>query len=492
MGLRAGSLIAASLAVAALTLLGAVAAVTAVTTVRAQAGPAGTSRTQITVWAAAPPPAASGALGGLAYGGYTPPTGAMITEARDIEIASGQARLSGVAATIDPASVQLHDVTDPRALVTEQRFMAGAATPTELLARHLGDAITVVTPKGEVTGALRAVDEQVIVVEIGAGDQRHLEMMRRDSYVQDVRLPAGVGSDQPSLLWHVQTAKPGKHAVLVSYRADGMSWAADYTAVLDEAGKALDFSAWATIKNATGASYDAAELTLVGVGSGTTGAPAAGALRPGPAPAQFVVPAQVRIGRGEAVQVELIPRRVAAPARSVILYEAMEDPSPSFQAYPGIDCNQFGTAGVANGRAEIAVEIDLPIQTVLPEGKARLFRRGGGKILLVTEDPLRASAGLARIRVAPDSDITGERHAVSCSYEEHDHTIHEAIEVKIDNKARHAADVVVREFLWRWPVWHLEAEDHKGVRAGPQIQEYRVHVPASGKQIVTYTAVYTW
>ncbi len=489
MGLRSGSPIvashAASLAVAALTVL------TVVTMLRAQAGADGTSRTQITVWAAAPP-VASGTYGGLAYGGYTPPTGAMITEERDIDIASGQARLSGIAATVDPASVQLSDLTDAGALVTEQRFMAGAATPTELLARHLGDSITVVTPKGEVTGTLRSADDQVIVVEIGAGDQRHLEMMRRDSYVQDVRLPAGAGSDQPSLLWRVHTGKPGKHTVLVSYRADGMSWTADYTAVLDEAGKALDFSAWATVKNATGASYDGAELTLVGVGSGAIGAQAGGAVRPGSAPVQFVVPAQVRIGRGEAVQVELIPRRVAAKARSVILYEAMEDPSPSFQAYPGIDCNQFGTNAVASGRAEVAVEIDLPTPTVLPEGKARLFQRRAGKVLLVTEDPLRASAGLARLRVAPDSDITGERHAVSCNYDEHDHTIHEAIEVKIENKAKQAADVVVREFLWRWPVWHLEAEDHRGVRAGPQIQEYRVHVPASSKQVVTYTAVYTW
>jgi len=491
MALPAGSLLFASLAVAA---TGVLTSLASFASHRAQAGTAGTSRTQITVWAAAPP-AGSGAYGGVAYGGYTPPTGAMITEQRDIDIAGGQARLTGIAATVDPASVQLHDLTDPGALVTEQRFVAGAATPTEMLARHLGDPITVVTPKGEVTGALRAVDDQVLVVEIGAGDQHRLEMMRRDGYVQDVRLPASAASaasDQPSLLWRVHTGKPGKHSVLVSYRAEGMSWTADYTAVLDEAGKTLDFSAWATVRNATGASYDGAELTLVGVGSGTSGAPADASARPGTAPPQFVVPAQVRIGHGEAVQVELMPRRVAAKARSVILYEAMEDPSPSFQTYPGIDCNQFGTTGVANGRAEIAVEIDLPTPTVLPEGKARLFHRRAGKVELVTEDPLRASTGLVRIRVAPDSDITGERHAVSCNYDEHDHTIHEAIEVKIENKTRQAADVIIREFLWRWPVWHLEAEDHKGTRAGPQVQEYRVHVPASGKQIVAYTAVYTW
>ena len=81
---------------------------------------------------------------------------------------------------------------------------------------------------------------------------------------------------------------------------------------------------------------------------------------------------------------------------------------------------------------------------------------------------------------------------MTCNYDEHAHTIHETIEVKIDNKTKQPADVIIREFLWRWPIWHLEAEDHKGVRAGAQIQEYRVRVPASGRQAVTYTAVYSW
>lgn len=475
MGIRSGSLIVAALAVAALA-------------VRAGAG--GTPRTRITVWAATPPPAGNGLYGGLAYGGYAPTTGALVTEQRDLEISSGEARISGIAATIDPASVQLHDLTDASAIVTEQRVMAGATTPTDLLVRHIGDPVTVVTPKGEVTGTLRSVDDQVIVVEAGTGDQRHLQMMRRDGYVQDMRLPAGTVSDNPSLVWRVRTAKPGKHTVEVSYRADGMSWTADYLAVLDEAGKAVDFSAWATIKNATGANYDSAELTLVN--GGTASAPAGDFLRPAPPPVQFAVPSQVRINQGESVQVELIPSRTAAKARSVILYEAMSDPSSSFQAYPGIDCNQFGGTGASNGRAVVAVELDVPAQIVLPDGKVRLFRRRAGRVELVTEDALRASAGLARIAISTEGGITGERHAVACNYDEHAHTIHEAIEVRIDNKAKQAADVVIREFLWRWPAWHLEAEDHKGVRAGPQIQEYRVQVPAGGKQVVAYTAVYTW
>jgi hypothetical protein len=467
MGVRTGSLIAA-------------AAVTLALAARAQ--PPG--RMQITVWATPPP---SGDLyGGMAYGGYAPITGALVTEQREVEITSGDARISGVAATLDPASVQLRDLTEPGAVMTAQRFLPSAATPTEILVRHIGDPVAVTTPRGELSGTLRAVDDQVIVVEIGAGDQRHLQVLRRDGFVQDVRLPPG-STGEPSLAWRLRTQKPGKHTIELSYRADGMSWSADYVAVLDEPGRAVDLTSWATIRNATGASYDAAELTLIGASADPQPTPASRA----PA-ARFRIPGPVRIGRGDAVQVELVPRRAAVPVRSVILYEAMPDPSPRFQAVPGTECSQFSGAGFGSGHTEVAIELDVPGRTLLPDGKVRLFQRRAGRLEVVSEDPLRSAAGIARIRVVSDSEITGERHAVSCNYDEQRHTIQETLELKIENRTPRAADVVIREFLWRWPVWHIDSENHKGVRAGPQLQEYRVHVPGSGRQVVTYTAVYAW
>jgi len=470
MGVRTVSLIAV-----------AVAGITAV--VQAGSPGAGTAaRTQITIWATPAPPSGE-AYGGLAYGGYAPTTGALITEQRELDV-GGDTRVAGVAATLDPASVQLRDLTDPAAEISDQRFAPAAATPTEILARHVGDAVSVTTPKGEVAGVLRAVDDQVIVVETGAGDQRRLQVMRRDSYVQDIRLPASAGGD-PSLAWRVRSARPGKHTVELSYRADGMWWTADYLAVLDEPGRAVELSSWATIKNATGASYDGVDLILVGA---APDAPPSGVGRA--PPARFHVPAPVRIGRGDAVQVELAPRRTA-PVRSVVIYEAMPDPSPRFQAAPGIECNQF-SAAAPGGHGDVAIELDVPARTTLPDGKVRLFQRRAGRLDVVTEEPLRTGAGVARIRIAPAADITGERRGVTCSADEQHHTVRETVEVKLENHGRQPADVVLREFLWRWPVWHIEAEDRKGVRAGPQLQEYRMRVPAMGKQVVTYTAVYAW
>jgi hypothetical protein len=454
----------------------------------ARSGPA--PQTKITVWGSPP---TSAAFGGMTYGGFVPLAGAMITEQREVDVAAnGEVRVTGIASTIEPASVQLRDLTEPGVAISEQRFVPGATTPLEMLARRIGEPVTVVTTKGDVAGVLRAVDEHTLVLEIGSGDQRRLSVMRRDGYVLDVRASSSA-SDKPSMLWRIATKKPGKHTVELTYRADNITWAADYLAVLDESGKSLDFAAWATIRNNSGAAFDRAEVTLVS-GGGALSAAAAGtaALRAPPVPLRFAVAAPIRLGAGDAVQVELTPARTGAKVRPVVTYEATADLSSSHQEEANQDCAYNNGVGMGQGRAELAIELDLPASTTLPDGKVRLFRKKSDRLEVVSEDTLRSLAGVARIKLAADTVISGERKAVTCNVDERAHTIVEKIEVRIENKGKQPADVVVREFAWRWPVWKLESEDKKSVRAAPQTLEYRVKVPAKGAQTVTYTLVYTW
>jgi hypothetical protein len=448
------------------------------------------AQTRITVWGATPKNAA---FGGITYGGFVPLAGAVISEQREVDVAaSGEVRVAGVPSTIEPASVQLRDLTEPGVAITEQRFVAGVATPTEMLARRIGEPVTVVTTKGDVTGVLRAVDEQSIVVEVGTGEQRRLSVMRRDGYVLDVRAPSGA-SDKPSLVWRVASKKPGKHTIELTYRAEGIHWLADYLAVLDEAGKAIDFSAWATVRNNSGASFDRAEITLVSGGSTLSSAAAnTAALRAPPAPLRFASSSPVKLGAGEAVQVELVPARKGARVRSVVAFEAAADISQNHQEEPNQDCTFNNGVGVGASRAESAIEIDLPPSTTLPDGRVRLFQRKGDRLEVVSEDALRSQPGVARIKLAADTKITGERKAVTCNVDDRAHTIAEKIEVRVENKGTQPQDVVIREFAWRWPVWKLESEDKKSVRAGPQTLEYRVRVPAKASQTVTYALLYTW
>jgi hypothetical protein len=441
---------------------------------------ASADRTAITVWAAQA--ASANPDGGDTYAGASTPTGALITEQRELEVGTGEVRIEDVAATLDPASVRVRGISDPQLAVTEQRFVPGAATPDDIIARRIGEQVSVTTAKGEVVGVLRAVDKDSIVLEVGTGAQRQLRVLHRDGFVQDVKLAPGGAPAKPSLAVRLATAKPGKQTVEVSYRTDGLAWSADYLAVIDEAAKAFDFSGWATIKNASGTSFDNAQVTLVSSQPSNA--------KPGAGPTRFAISKPVHIGENESVQVELLPPRLHVKAHTVVTYEAIPDVSAVYRNSPSTECSNVpGTAD----KAEVALEVDVPGDP-LADGKVRLFARKGTQLDLVSEDSLRTAIGLARVRVMPTPDLVGERKILSCTLDERTRTLREKVEIGLENKARQPVEAIAREFMWRAAAWKIEPGDEtvKGARAAAQTQEYRLMLPAGVKKSVVYTVTYSW
>jgi hypothetical protein len=444
--------------------------------------------TAITVWR-------TGAVGGLGYGGVPTTGGAYVVEHRTMDVpASGELRLPGVSTMIDSATVQMRSVTDPAGTsVVEQRIVAGGATPDALLGRRIGKSITVVTDHGEVAGTLRAFDADTIVVEVGSGKDTTVEILRRGEHVIDIKMPLDAPVlDQPTLVWRVSAAKPGPQALEISYRTDGLAWEPDYSAVLDDTKNTIDFSAWATVSNQTGAEFKDVELALASGDAGAGGAGTA-ATATHEQDATFKVPRRVHVGAGETIQVELSPAKKSVPARKVIVVEPTPDQSASFQAYPAQDCYAYAPPG-QGAKADIAFEIDTSGGQALPEGRVRLMRKSGDKLEVGGEDVLRVNAATstARIRLASATDIASEQRQVDCRFDDHARQLHERIEVKVENHGKAAADVVLRAFMYRWPMWKMEAEDEKGTKAGPQVQEYRVHLAGGGAKTLTYSVVYSW
>mgnify|MGYP000169677663 CR=1 FL=1 len=336
-------------------------------------------------------------------------------EIGSVDAAAGEARLAGVPADLDPASVAIADLTDPAAAISEQRFLPGAATPTELLARGVGAAVTVVTADGERAGVLRAVDDASVVVEVGAGATRRLELYARDGFVRAVRW-AHPRDERPQLAWRTTTTRPGPHPHEVTYRTDGLTWTVDYRAVLADTGGALDLAARASIRNATATTFDDVALTLI--------APAARGAGAGAAPPQRFAPsARVQLAAGETTTVDLTPPRVGVRTRPVVV---VEGPLEQLDVTAGAvtDCSQSPTS--EPGAAAWMLEVDTP-GVALPDGKARLYRRRAGVLEPVSEEPLRTAPGVARVWMATAGELTVERSAASCNFDEARHQIREVV-----------------------------------------------------------------
>jgi hypothetical protein len=435
------------------------------------------TRTTISIWRG----------GGATYGGVGAGASAFISHRRDVDIGGdGAVRFAGVAAGMDAATVEVHSLTDPAGTsVVEQRFSSNLATPEALLSRQVGKPVTVVLAQGEVRGVLRAVSLDALVVETA---DKSLEIIRRGEHVVDIKLGAASFDNEPTLEWKLAVKKPGKHTIDVSYRTYGLTWAPEYTAVLGD-GDAVDFTAWATVRNDTGLDLPASELTLV---SDTGTPPASPGYVAGPARAavSFKVGRAVDLAAGTALQVELAPRRTGVKARRVHVFEASGDQT-SYQ--PLSDCYGYMPAP-AGVRTEQMLEV-AGSGPVLPEGNVRVFRRGaGGGLTIVGEDQLRVNpkTGVVRVRAGVAPEISGERKQLDCRPDPGGRSLRERVEIRVENKSKTPSDVVVREYMYRWSNWRIDQEDEKGVGAGGNAYEWRVKLKAGASKTLSYTVAYTW
>jgi hypothetical protein len=234
------------------------------------------------------------------------------------------------------------------------------------------------------------------------------------------------------------------------------------------------------------------------------GAMQVGQPRPPPsAQSRYLLPARVRIGAGESVQVELVPPRANVKATSAVIVDLM--PGALDEEVPGqpqFDCTTlFNGSTQPNPKLDTTLEVEVPTQAPLPDGKVRLFRRhgpggaagGAGHLEVLSEDQLRSAAGAARIPIASaDADLKVTRTQGACNYDEARRRLDEHVDIEVESTAVRPLDLVVRETMWRWTAWKIDPGDEnvKGSKAGPRFHEWRIHLAAKEKKTIGYTVAY--
>jgi len=190
---------------------------------------------------------------------------ALVEHVRPVDVAAGRHRLefAGVSAEIMSQTVSF---AGSGLTVIEQNFDYDLLTPEKLMEKAVGSRVRIVRTNpgtGEETRETAEVLSTVGGVVLKIGDR--VEVLREDG------IPARVIFDEvpenlranPTLSVLVDAPAAVDGDVTLAYLTRGLSWNADYVAVLDEPQGNVSLQGWITLRNTSGTTFADANAQLV-------------------------------------------------------------------------------------------------------------------------------------------------------------------------------------------------------------------------------------
>ena len=473
------------------------------------------SKFALTVYSSAQP----GQLDSEQLANYGPalPGYALVRDQRRLQIAKGRSQIlfDEVAARMDPSTVSFESLTDPDGTrVLEQNYQFDLVSGDKLLQRYLGQTVTVEQVRGDAaqatTGELLSAHGG-LTLRLASGE---IATFTSWNAIRFPSLPGGL-IVEPTLQWLVEASRGGMHEVRVSYQARGMTWWADYNAVLDESGGcALALSAWVTLVNQSGASFPETRLKLV-----------AGEVNRAPPPAQpmlydrgvkrmemaaaadgfqesglfeyhlYTLGRRTDLPDNSTKQIELLPAADRVECTQQLVFTAA--PEPMFFGQPNLDQGLAATSeGTVGAWLEFENSKDNGLGVALPAGRLRVNQLdpADGSLEFIGEDVIGHTPRneTLRIKLGNAFDIVGERRQTAFKVDAKARWAEESFLIEVRNRKEEAVEVVVRDYLYRWSDWRITSGSHEHVARDAQTIDFPVQIPADGSVEVAYTVRYTW
>ncbi|PXF62607.1 DUF4139 domain-containing protein [Kangiella spongicola] len=444
---------------------------------------------------------------------YNVPGYAVVKSTQTHNIKKGLNRLEvdDVAALLDPTTVSFRSLTDPSAHVLEQNYQFDLVSQQKLLQRYLGKVITVEQVQGndinKIEGELISATGGLVLKD----SRGNIHSINNYSNIKFPQLPGGLRT-KPTLLWDLNANKPGKHDIELSYQTEGMTWWSDYNLIYSEEDACkLDLSAWVSIINQSGASFEDAKLKLVAgdvnrVKNQSSPRPEvmysraeAMADSSGFQEKAFFEYHLYTLGRPATLpdnstkQLELFPSVSDISCKKELVFDAS-----SQYAYGGLNTNQsYGR----NTQSDVNVYLrfnnneENNMGMPLPAGRIRVNQKDSdGSLEFIGEDIIDHTPKDedVLIKMGNAFDIKGERTQTDYHVNTKARTMSESFEITLRNHKPEDAKVVIRETLYRWSQWKIGRKSHDFTKQDSRHIHFDVEVPANGEVTVNYTVNYSW
>lgn len=414
---------------------------------------------------------------------------ALVREKRDLTLVKGTQShaFSGVAARIDATSVHFRALDSASGIsLLEQDYEFDLVGTERLLQKYIDEQVIATAENGAVhAGQLLSAQDGDVVLRDSRGKVQALKAAKLQS-IEFTSLPEGLRT-RPTLVWQLDCAKAGTHAAEISYLTGGLSWHAEYVALLDARESGAQLNGWVSIDNQSGATYENAQLKLV--------AGDVNRIQEEP-PVRALYRAEMMAA--EAPQFEeraLFEYHLYALQRPATLRDRQIKQLALFPAAQTGVRKLYSYDGARDG-GKVQVKIEFKnsqangLGMPLPKGVVRVYKQDtDGAQEFIGEDRLDHTPKdeLVRLRLGNAFDIVGERTVLDVR-EVSRTSRQETVQIKLRNhKSEEVAINVIEHFSGDWSF----------IGKTPQVAlkeaykaEFLVRVPANGENVFEYTVLY--
>lgn len=444
---------------------------------------------------------------------------ALVKDRRTLDLPKGRHEFAweGVATTLDATSASFGS---PSAWALEQNYRFDLVSRSVLLSKYLGKEVQLVQEVAAQDGKTvsTTTSGRILSVEgerISALDADGKILLDPPGRVVLPSLPEGL-LVKPSLVLDLESPKGGRTEAELRYLCGGFSWRADYVAVLDSAGKAVDLDGLVTLENNSGATYRDAKLKLVAgdvnrirerayndfradavMELGASGSMAMRAKAAAPPPQfkeqglfeyhLYELQRPTTLLDKEQKQVNLLAAQEAKAVTRYVFDESL------YQRYWW-----WSREGDTRDGLKCGVQLDVPnreenhLGIPLPKGKVRVYKEDkGGSLQFVGEDlidhtprgdTLHLSLGqafeLRGKRVVEASDQKGEQKT-------------ETVRIDLRNAKDQDVEIEVVEHQ-NWPTWKVKDSSLGFEKRDASTIVFKLKVPKRGEASVRYTYSASW
>jgi len=416
---------------------------------------------------------------------------AVVKDSRQIDLEKGVAELKyqEVAAAIDPTSVHFKSLTAPdKVAIIEQNYEYDLISSDKIAEKYLDQEITVHLKDATFKGTLLSNEGSNLILKT---DSDIVKLISKSGIVNIdfPKLPSGLVT-RPTLVWKINTDKPGTHKTEVSYLTSAMNWHAEYVAVAKNDDKNLELSAWVSIDNKSGATYPDAKLKLI-----------AGEVN------RVVPPRPIRAAKGYALEM----MEAAAPQfeeKAFFEYHLYTLQRPAtinnnqikqISLFPTAvsDVNKIYTYEPRRAAEDVRVNLEFMnsksngLGMPLPAGKVRVYKEDPAdkSLEFIGEDLIDHTPKDEKLRLFLGNafDIKVERamtNKVSTGKKSHEETW----QVKIRNHKDIPVEIVVIEKFYGF--WKVKNTTHQVNRKDANTAEFSVNVPKDQEIVLEFTIAF--